>query len=98
MLVVAMGYVLLRQLPGSRAGRGVFLRASTSKSDGFVAADVRDDLVGHEGVALTDLRPSGTVTVNGERLDVVSEVGFISKGSRVRIIRSEAYRHVVEPV
>jgi len=25
-------------------------------------------------------------------------VGFVAKGTRVRIIRSESYRHVVEPL
>jgi len=51
-----------------------------------------------EGVALTDLRPAGTVRVGSERLDVVSDAGFVEKGSRVRIIRTESYRHVVEPI
>ncbi len=29
---------------------------------------------------------------------MVSDTGFIAKGERVRIIRSEGYRHVVEVV
>jgi membrane-bound serine protease (ClpP class) len=49
-------------------------------------------------VAITDLRPAGTVKVGDERLDVVSDVGFVAKGKRVRVIRSESYRHVVEPI
>jgi membrane-bound ClpP family serine protease len=36
--------------------------------------------------------------LGGERLDVVSDAGFVAKGTRVRVVRSEAYRLVVEPV
>jgi len=50
------------------------------------------------GVALTDLHPSGTAEIAGMRIDVVSDVGYVAEGTPVRIIRSESYRHVVEPV
>ena len=56
------------------------------------------DLVGLEGVAVIDLHPSGTVVVGNERLDVVCESGFVDKGARVRVVRSDGYRHVVLPV
>ena len=98
MIVVAAVYALVRHLPGGRRTRGIFLRAATDKEHGYIAGTSRDDLIGMEGVALTDLRPSGTVKVGGERLDVVSDVGFVAKGRAVRIIRSESYRHVVEPI
>ena len=45
-----------------------------------------------------DLRPAGTAQLGDERVDGVSDVGFVAKGSRVRVIQSEGYRHVVEPV
>jgi membrane-bound serine protease (ClpP class) len=98
MIIVAAVYVLVRQLPTARRSRGIFLRAATDKAHGYIAGDTRDDLVGLEGVALTDLRPSGTIKVGDERLDVVSDVGFVAKGKRVRVIQSESYRHVVEPI
>jgi membrane-bound serine protease (ClpP class) len=63
-----------------------------------VSAPSRGDLIGLDGVALTDLRPSGTARVGEERLDVVTEGGFIAEGSRVRIVQSDGYRHVVRPV
>ncbi len=37
-------------------------------------------------------------TERDERLDVVSETGYVAKGASVRLIRAEGYRHVVEPV
>ena len=96
-IVAGVVYTLVRNLPTSQRWRGVLLRDSTSRDQGYVSEPAREDLIGMVGVAVTDLRPSGTMLVEGERLDVVSDVGFVAKGSRVRVIRSEGYRHVVEP-
>lgn len=98
MIVVAAIYVLVNKLPSAGRTRGVFLRAATDKDLGYIAGATRDDLVGLEGVAITDLRPAGTIKVGDERLDVVSDVGFVAKGKHVRVISSESYRHVVEPI
>ncbi|HEX2078158.1 MAG TPA: NfeD family protein [Longimicrobium sp.] len=68
------------------------------RDEGYIAALPRPELEGMDGIALTDLRPAGTAEVAGERLDVVSEAGWITAGSPVRILRSEGYRHVVRPV
>ncbi len=98
LIVIAAIYLIVRQLPARAGARGIFLKTATSTEDGFVSGVAREDLTGHEGVTITDLRPAGAIKIDGERLDVVSEVGFVAKGTRVRIIRSESYRHVVEPV
>ena len=58
----------------------------------------RVDLVGQEGVALTDLRPAGTARIGAERVDVVTEGEYVSQGAPIRVVRSEGYRHVVMPV
>ncbi len=97
--LVAVGlYTMVKTLPSSSRLRGIFLRATTDKAAGYIAEPAREDLVGAEGVSLTDLRPSGTARIYDERLDVVSDTGYIPKGSRVRVIRSEGYRHVVESI
>ena len=93
--MIASIYLLVRQLP--QRGRGIFLMAATDKATGYVAAPTREDLVGAVGVAATDLHPSGSALIDDERLDVVAEAGFIEKGQNVRVVRSEGYRHVVEP-
>ncbi len=95
-LVAAGIFTIVRNMPNNSRLKGVFLNASTRKDEGYIAASPRDDLIGLEGVALTDLRPSGTAHVDGERLDVVTEGDFINKGARIRVIRSDGYRHVVD--
>jgi membrane-bound serine protease (ClpP class) len=98
LIVVAAIYTVLQYFPARDRWRSIFLQAATAKSEGYIAAPPRTDLVGAEGVAATDLRPSGVMLLGGERLDVVSDAGFVPKGRRVRVVRSEAYRLVVEPV
>lgn len=55
-------------------------------------------LIGVRGVALSDLRPAGIATVEGQRIDVVSEGGYISAGAAVVIVRDDGYRRVVQEI
>jgi len=96
-IVAGVVYVLVRNLPTSQRWRNILLRESTDREAGFIAERVREDLIDVDGVAVTDLRPSGTALINDERIDVVSDTGYIAKGTRIRVIRSEGYRHLVEP-
>jgi membrane-bound serine protease (ClpP class) len=68
------------------------------RDEGYIAALPRPELEGIDGIALTDLRPAGRAEVAGEVLDVVSEAGWITAGSPVRVLRAEGYRHVVRSV
>lgn len=94
-VTVAVIVAWFRHLPHSGRFKGLFLREATESSQGFISAPPRTDLLGREGVALTDLRPSGTAEVGGERLDVVTEGEYLDAGSRVRVVRADGYRHVV---
>ena len=96
--LVVTGAVLfgwLRHLPNSERWGGLFLKTSTNVGEGFISALPRPELVGTAGVATTDLRPSGTATFGGERMDVVTEGEFVKAGTAVTIVRSDGYRHVV---
>ena len=96
-LVLASSWLLLRRLPANRrlTRLGIFLGEATDKETGYTSAVRRMELTDREGTALTDLRPSGTGLFGDERVDVVSESEWIEAGSRIRIISSEGYRHIV---
>ena len=67
--------------------------------EGYTSAQVElKALVGQEGVALTQLRPSGMARFADEKVDVVSEGEVIERGSRVRVIEVESNRVVVRAV
>jgi len=97
-ITAAVIYAWVRHLPNSGRFRGLLLQGAVQRSDGFISAPSRGDLLGIEGTAVTDLRPSGTARVGEERLDVVTEGAFIPAGTKVRIVQSDGYRHVVRPV
>lgn len=88
-----------RQLTIRGLGRFLTLGEAMTTADGYVPARVGlQNLVGKEGQTVTPLRPAGTVAVDGEPLDVVSEGGFVAQGVRVRVIRVEGTRVVVRPL
>jgi membrane-bound serine protease (ClpP class) len=57
-----------------------------------------DELMGHEGVALTYLRPSGTAQFGERRIDVVTDGKFVEEGTKVRVIKVNGFVVLVEPV
>lgn len=71
------------------------LTDSTNTESGYVSNQNRTELIGVKGYAMTDLRPSGTVLIEDERIDVVTEGGYIAKDTPVKIIKVEGSRIVV---
>jgi membrane-bound serine protease (ClpP class) len=97
-ITAAVTYAWIRHLPSSGRFAGLFLRGGARQAEGYIAALPRGDLVGLDGVAMTDLRPSGTALIGSERVDVVTEGEYVAQGRPVRVVRSEGYRHVVRGI
>ncbi len=89
---------LNKYLPRSeRLGRLV-LAPELSAAEGYTSAATQSDLIGMTGTALTPLRPSGTVDIDGRRIDVVSEGPMVSAGASVEVTRSRGSVVVVREV
>lgn len=95
LVVGFVGWQLIRHLPNDRRAQMILHRSRMTRDRGYSSSIRRDDLVGAEGVTLTDLRPAGTAQFGDEKVDVVSDGGWIESGTKIRITRSEGYRHVV---
>ncbi len=54
--------------------------------------------IGQQGVTVTLLRPGGEVEFDGQRLEVVSEHGFIESGSPVKVVAIANNRAVVRAI
>jgi membrane-bound serine protease (ClpP class) len=54
-----------------------------------------ENLVGEDGVADTDLHPSGWVKVNDQRIFAVSEGAFVNNNTVVTILSVDGNRVVV---
>lgn len=75
---------------------GTFVLSEEQKRDlGYSSHAEHDELVGKEGIALTALRPSGTALIDDERVDVVSEGGYIEVNKPIRVVRIEGIRIIV---
>ena len=96
-LILLMLWATIKYLPKNvRLYRsGIFLKTQEDRSQGYESAETREELIGREGVSLTDLRPSGFALFGQERIDVVSESEFIEEGTSVRIVSVKGSRHIV---
>lgn len=94
---VVLGVITGKWIPRSRAVRPLVLTQSTRRDNGFSASHDHSDLVGREGIAEMNLHPSGRILIDGERINVISQGGFIEKGSPVRITEAHGNRIIVEP-
>ena len=66
--------------------------------DGYTSVIDKSKLIGAIGVCATDLRPAGTITVEGEPLDVVTEGNFVKAGDLVKIINVDGSRVLVRQI
>lgn len=98
--VSTIAVILLTKVLGKRMKffKKFILTDSTNKESGYVSNETREDLVGQIAVTATALRPSGTIVLGDERIDVVSEGAFIDKDEQVKIVKAEGSRIVVRKV
>lgn len=72
------------------------LNTRQSNQSGYTAPKLNyEDYLGRQGIALTQLRPAGTADFEGERMDVVTEGGYIKAGTPVKVIAVEGVRIIV---
>ena len=96
-LSILLFVLLLRHLPSSRLWNKVILRDASTAARGYVSAAEHSELVGRQGRAETDLRPAGTVSFGDVPMDVVSEGGYIPRGTIVVVVAVQGSRVVVRP-
>ncbi|MFH1006877.1 MAG: NfeD family protein [Candidatus Latescibacterota bacterium] len=95
---LVLGAVLLRFVVKTGSWRRMVLNSKESGDEGFRSTRFElEALVGKEGVALTPLRPSGTATIEGQRIDVVTGGGFVERHSKIVVVEVEGNRVVVRP-
>lgn len=82
----------IKFFPRSRIGRSMTL---SEDGKAFKASDSHTALVGREGVALSELRPSGFALIDGRRIDVITEGTLVPSGTPVRVARVEGNRVIV---
>ncbi len=89
-------FFLLKFLPKTEIWNKLILNAQVASKSGYGAKAAFEHLVGIQGVAFTDLRPSGTALINGNRVDVVTEGDFIKNGTEIIVKSVEGSKVVVD--
>lgn len=49
----------------------------------------REALIGKTGTSVGDLRPIGTALIDDQRVEVMSEIGFIPANTRIRVVSAD---------
>ncbi|PSL41214.1 membrane-bound serine protease (ClpP class) [Planomicrobium soli] len=97
LIIATAGMVILLKFFGKRLHlfNRIILMDATDTESGYVSNVNRTELIGQTAVTMTALRPSGTIKLNDERIDAVSEGRFVDAGKSVKIIKVEGSRIVV---
>jgi membrane-bound serine protease (ClpP class) len=100
MVIAITGMVILMKFFGKKLHmfNRLVLRDATTTEEGYVSNTNRIELIGKQGQSLTPLRPSGTVVIDNERIDVVTEGSYVDAGKHVEVIKVEGSRIVVREI
>jgi membrane-bound ClpP family serine protease len=91
-------YWAIRLYPKTPVGKRVILDApGSAASEGFTReSESLAQLVGKRGVAMTMLRPAGTIDIGSHRIDAVSESEIIYPNTPVEVIRVVGLKVIVK--
>lgn len=91
-LAILIGFKLLAKSP-------VTLKKKLSSEDGVVVQSAElKHYIGKEGVAFTDLRPSGIAVIEEERLDVVTEGKYLNKDTKIVVVSVSGNQIIVNQI
>ena len=104
-ILIALGisvigfFLLIKYIPSTRTWRKFVLSTEQRKELGYtVGTKDLKRLTGKEGIAITPLRPSGIVEVNGKKLNALTRGEYVDSNTRIKIISVEGNKIVVEAV
>lgn len=92
-LVIAV--LMIRKFGSSRFWKRISLETS---SKNYYSSSSKKDYLDQTAITLSKLRPAGTIEINNDRVDAVSEGGFIEKGKKVKVISISGSKVVVREI
>ncbi|SHK07453.1 NfeD-like C-terminal, partner-binding [Clostridium cavendishii DSM 21758] len=76
----------------------LILAEEQRKEHGYISSSDLDYLLDKKGIAITDLRPAGSVEIEGVKFDVVSDGEYISRDSKIQIVKVNGVKLVVKKI
>ncbi|MEA4847497.1 MAG: NfeD family protein [Clostridiaceae bacterium] len=83
---------------GKRIIKSIILNTEQKNEEGYVSTKGYEKYLSMRGTVATPLRSAGTVIIDGNKVDAVSEAEFIDKDIEVEVIKIEGGRIVVKRV
>lgn len=94
-LTTIITILLIKRGYSFKAFDRVVLNTNLNREGGYVSSEDKDEYLGKEGVAISELRPSGIIEIDGERLDALSEGVFIPRDAKVKVVKVEGSKIIV---
>ncbi|MCA1056190.1 nodulation protein NfeD [Rossellomorea aquimaris] len=97
LLIAVIAMIIFVKVLGKRMKlfNKIILKDSTNTESGYVSNANRLELIGKVGITKTPLRPSGTIIIEDERIDAVTEGGYVAVNQKVKVVKVEGSRIVV---
>src|SRR5471030_723895 len=90
--------VVLTYFTKGKLFKPLILSDEQKKEHGYISSSDLDYLLGKKGIAITDLRPAGSVDIDGVKFDVISDGEFILSGAKVEIFKVSGVKLLVKKV
>lgn len=97
-LTIVAIILLIKFGPKKMIFNRITLSTSLNEESGYRSTEDYKEYIGKEGIAITTLRPSGSIEVEGKRLDAVSESVYIEKNTPIKITQVEGSRIIVRKI
>lgn len=97
-LTAIITIILIKQGKNIEAFKKIILSTRQEGEQGYISSPLKTEYLNKEGIAVSDLRPSGVIEIDKEKLDALSEGKFIPKGSQIKVIRVEGSKIIVRRV
>lgn len=97
-VAIVLLYIIGKRFPKSHLFDRIMLKNRSTEEKGYTSQEDKSEYLFQKGVAITPLRPAGTIRIGQKRVDAVSSGSYIDRDEAVRVIQVEGTRVVVEPV
>jgi membrane-bound ClpP family serine protease len=95
-LIGIMLAVILGMLSNGVLKSPIILKEEQNKDKGYLSSNDLNYLLGRQGIAISDLRPTGTANFDGIEFDVISEGKYVSKDTRLVIYKVQGSKLIVK--
>ena len=95
--MVGIGTIIVLSKYFPQVGPGRRLMLAAPEGDVMTAVPTPTVPIGSHGTAVSDLRPAGSATFDGEHVDVVSDGRFVASGSEITVVAIEGTQVMVAP-